>query len=568
MGDIPTAEAALPADAPGPSRPRRVLLACAALLLVYLALSLLNDPHGYLGTDTGGKVATLRAMQHGRTLDPDLGYWAAPWDPTGRLHPLYYTAHFGQRWVNVTTLPALYLAYPLFRLFGYRGALLVPMLGAVLAALAARALVRRLRPGDERQGWVAFWLVGLASPLTVYALDFWEHSLGVALVAWGVVLLLDVAEGRAGWRAAGASGLLFGAAATMRTEALVYGAVATAVAGAVVLYRRRAVVPALAIGMVVAAGLIVPLAANQALERAAIGSSLRAERAAGTVTTATSAGGSRIDEAIVTAASPDAAAGSSSYLAGGALLALLLLFTVRASQGNAGSPLGVGAAVGVVAIYASRFAGGLGFVPGLVAATPLAAVGLALGWRRTAGSAARLVLAVAVGSLPLVWAFQFTGGATPQWAGRYILPSGLLLGAVGITCLPRLTRWAAAFLVVLAVSVTGFGLAWLSVRSHDVGQAAAALARRPEPVLVSRVAHLEREAGWYAGGHQWLTAATSADLADAVRVLDASGTTTFALVAEAGKPAPSLPGWQETATDRQRFITDTWLTITTYVRTG
>ena len=49
------------------------------------ALSLLMSPKGYLGTDTGGKVATLEVMaHHGGGLDPDLGYWAARWDPRRR----------------------------------------------------------------------------------------------------------------------------------------------------------------------------------------------------------------------------------------------------------------------------------------------------------------------------------------------------------------------------------------------------------------------------------------------------------------------------------------------------
>jgi len=88
--------------------------------------------------------------------------------------------------------------------------------------------------------WAAFWLTGLASPLTIYALDFWEHSIGVALVGWGVVLLLTFFEGTTSQesfvpskikRVAGA-GLLFGAAATLRTEALVYAAVAGGLAAA------------------------------------------------------------------------------------------------------------------------------------------------------------------------------------------------------------------------------------------------------------------------------------------------------------------------------------------------
>ena len=54
----------------------------------------------------------------------------------------------------------LYAAYPLYRLGGDRAVLLLPMLGAVLTALAARALARRLGGGS---GWTAFWAIGLAT---------------------------------------------------------------------------------------------------------------------------------------------------------------------------------------------------------------------------------------------------------------------------------------------------------------------------------------------------------------------------------------------------------------------
>ncbi len=567
-------------DVTRPSRPARVLAACAVLLLAYLALSLLNDPRGYLGTDTGGKVATLQAMERGSTLDPDLGYWAERWDPDGRLHPLYYTSHLGDKWVNVTTLPALYLGYPLFELGGYRAALLVPMLGSVLAALAARALARRLRPGDERTGWLAFWLVGLASPLAVYALDFWEHSLGVALMGWGVVLLYDVTEGRAGWRAGVAAGVLFGAAATMRTEALIYGAVATAVTCTVLLARRRNVWPSVAVGLAVVAGLALPLVANNALERAVIGPSIRAARATGTVLTAGQAEGSRVAEAMLTSTSLNPSLQSSSYLLGGVLLALLLAFAVRASGGNAGEPVARVAAGGVAVLYLLRAVDGLGFVPGMVAATPLVAVGLALGWRgRRTGpddddpraiGGARFVLAVAILALPLVWALQFTGGAGPQWAGRYILPSGLLLGVVGITCLPLLSRWAGRAIVGLAAGVTCFGLVWMSVRTHDIAEVSEALTRRPETALVSRVAHLPREAGWwYSDDRRWLTAVQDIDVDQAARVLVDAGVDTFAMVdLDRGRAAATVPGWTEAGTSRLRFLSGVDLLITTYVRTG
>src|SRR5690606_38061264 len=117
----------------------------------------------------------------------------------------WYTKHLGDRWVNVTTLPMPYAALPLYGLGGERAVLLLPMLGAVLSALAARALARRL--DGERAGWWAFWTVGAATPVLVYALDFWEHALGLAAVLWSFVVLYDVAQRRAGAWGAGAAGL-------------------------------------------------------------------------------------------------------------------------------------------------------------------------------------------------------------------------------------------------------------------------------------------------------------------------------------------------------------------------
>ena len=96
---------------------------------------------------------------------------------------------------------------------------------------------RRLGTGN---GWTAYWALGLASPVAIYALDFWEHSVGLALMLWGVVLVLDVINTRAGWRGALGAGALFGAAATMRQEALVYLAVAGTVLAMTLVVRQRA----------------------------------------------------------------------------------------------------------------------------------------------------------------------------------------------------------------------------------------------------------------------------------------------------------------------------------------
>jgi hypothetical protein len=526
-----------------------------------VALSFANDPRGYLGTDTGAKVATLRVMGERGHLDPDVGYWAARWDPTGRLHPLYQTAHLGGRWVSVTTLPALYLAEPLYRLGGYRAALLLPMLGAVATALAARALARRLGAGD---GAGAFWLIGLASPVAVYALDFWEHAIGLALLAWAVVVLLDVLDGRRPPATALVAGLLIGLAATMRTEALVDGAVATAAVCLVVLVRRR---PAVAIGtgLLVSLGLAACLLANAGLERATVGAQLRSSRAVGTAQAGGQAGSTRTSEAATTAVGLAPTLSAASAAAGAGLLVLLLVVgAAAAGRGRADQGPVLLAAAGVALIYAIRFASGPGFVPGLVPATPLAGLGLALAWR---SPTARLCAVVAIAALPLVWAFQYQGGAPPQWAGRYILFSGLLLGVVGIAALPRLLPAARAVVVAAAIGVTGFGLAWLSVRSHDVARAGRAIAAHPEPLIFGE-AHLARElGGFYSPGRRWLTVLSRHDLPLALSAVEGIGQTRLGVIQlEKREPVLPVPGWRAVAEEHVRLFSGTVLRVTEYQR--
>ena len=145
-------------------------------MAVYVALSFAMSPGGYLGTDTGAKVATLDVMEQRGTARPGLGYWAEDLDPDGTLHPIYGSVNVDGDWVHVTTLPMLELGRPLWNLGGYRLALLLPMAGAVGAAFASRSLARR--SAGEAPGWWAFWVVGLASPMAIYALDFWEHAPG------------------------------------------------------------------------------------------------------------------------------------------------------------------------------------------------------------------------------------------------------------------------------------------------------------------------------------------------------------------------------------------------------
>jgi hypothetical protein len=542
-----------------------VLVACLALLAVYGVLSLLNDPHGTLGTDTGGKLASLRMMDRNGGFNPDLGYWAERFDPDGNLHPLFYTKHIGDRWVNLTTLPMAYTAYPLYKLGGERAALLLPMFGAVLSALGARALARRL--SGERAGWWAFWLVGLASPLLVYALDFWEHTLGVAALLWAVVLVTDVVRGCAGWRGSLLAGVFMGIALTMRTETLIYDAL-LAVGACWILTRQSAPVKRLVgLAVVGATGLGAVLVANQVLEQVTLGGALRAGRAASTAAAGGANVGRRIDEAVTTLVGLNRFETPLDWFVGGFLACTVAYGVWRLAQRDAASrKLGAVACAATAVVYAVRFSAGLGFVPGLLTASPLVLAGVVLapGDKRT-----RRFVWLALTALPIVWIFQYSGGAAPQWGSRYLLISGALLTVVAAVRLADVQLSQAVPVVVLAVAVTCAGVAWLGQRSHAVADGVRRIEHIRADVLISQEAHLLREGGaTYEPDRQWLTAVGAQELQDAFRVARAADARTIALVADSARARPHTPAGFHRAEGEERiqFLPSVSLRVTTYVR--
>ena len=543
---------------------QRPLVACLVLLAVYATCTLaLNDPRGTLGTDTGGKLATLHVMDHNGSLVPEIGYWAASADPKGDLHPIFYTFKVDGKWVNVTTLPMVYAAYPLFELGGDRGVLLLPMLGSILCALAARALARRLGRGS---GWSAFWVMGLLSPVAIYALDFWEHSLGLALMLWGVVWLLRLLDDEHGLRAALVAGALFGGAATMRTEALVYLVVCGATAALVYLWRSRVVAATVLRGGALLVGAALPLAANEVLERVALGGTIRASRAAGTAADVGASATVRVQEAFTTLVGMNRFTRTADYVFG-ALIVVCIVLAVRAfRRSDEDLPIAGSAAIaGAVFLYLVGFSGGLGFVPGMLTASPFAAIGVALGWRKEV----RIITVMAVAALPLVWAFQYSGGAGPQWGGRYTLLSGALL-LVAATVVLEGHRNALVAACLVAALVTGFGIAWLSVRSHWVAHGIERIVDRHDQAVISGEAHVLREGGaFYDDSRHWLTSTSPRELHRAVRIVQDAGDTEFAYVVSDGVRIPrAIDGYRRDGIEKVQFLRpDLYLQVATFRRT-
>lgn len=519
-------------------------VASALLLGIYVVLSLLMSPRGYLGTDTGAKVATLDLMAANDTAEPDLGYWAETWDPDGRLHPIYDTGRTETGWVHVTTLPMLELARPLYSLGGYRLALVLPMLGSVAAAHACRAVARRL--SDDDAGWLAFWASGLASPMAVYALDFWEHAPGVACMVGATALLLAVLDQERPVLRSVAAGMLLGLSATMRTETFVYALVLVGGAS-VALLLRRAVQTAIVTGLSSVTGFAVVWAGNHLLERA-VGGAPRGSRAAGAARGGLSELGDRAQEAVITTLALRPQRLSSVVVLGCAFAGLLMLAWVKGRAGD--DRLGYLALVGAWLMAVLVILKGLGFVPGLLAATPVAAVAMTA---RPSTHAHRYVVGCAVAALPLVWAFQFLGGAGPQWGGRYTLTSALLLATAGAVVASQGPRWLRVGTVALAVLVTGSGVLWLRERSNAIDDYFDRLVALEEDVVVARNGFFIREGGPAYAERRWLTAVTDEDLALVPDLVRRAGLGSFAVIDAA--PLPNdLSGARAAGTEETRLL--------------
>lgn len=582
----PAPEAALPSGSPetrrrsspkGLDRVRsaltRPLVAGLVLLLAYVGASLLTDPGGSLSSDVGSKVAAVQAAEDNGGFDIDVGYWAEEADPDGSFHPLYQTHQIDDAWIPVTTLPLLGPAIPLWAIGGYRGVVLLAMLGSVATAFAARALAQRL--GSDT-GWSAYWLTGLASPVAIYALVFWEHSVGLALMAWAVVFLVDVLRRPREWWRAAVAGALLGLAGTMRTEALLFGVIATLVVLVRLLVdawtaHRKDVLAAvrrvLTVGGAALVGVIVPLVANDLLERVWLGASLRSGRAAGTAGNAVDDTAARIDEAFRTLLGVNRIAEPSSDAVIGILIVLPLVVGAVLLRRRHAPLVPVAMMLAAWVFLLAVLVDGLSFLPGLFIASPLAAYGVVAMWK---SRDRRMIGAIALLAIPGVLLTSYTGGAAPQWGGRYLLLSGLLLLVVAAVALPDLGRLGAALLVVPAVAVTVFGVAWTVQRSHALAEFGRVIDTRPEPVVVSAAAYQLREAGAVYEDGRYLTLprrSLSPELAEVLEQLDVDE---FALVEiDDGRPrvgpiGPFEPG----ATDTTEYFPGVDVTITNYRATG
>lgn len=539
-------------------RATRSAWAFGVLALLYAAIALGGDARANSGSDAGGKAATVASMVGSGTWDVDIGYWAAEHDPEGRFHPLVKTRRVGDRWVQVTTLPMIYAARPLWSVGGPDLALALPMAGGLLAAWGARRLARSAGSTD---GWAAFWLVGAGSPVVFYVADLWEHALGVGLVVATLSVLVDPERSTA--RSATLAGCAAGLAVSMRAETAVYLAVFSVVAGATGDVRRawragRARAP------LVAGAAVAVLCASWLLERLVVGAGLQSSRTSSQLDAAGATPVQRLEQAALTTVGLLPTTSHAALALGAMATGGLVLIGVALRRPDRRIALALGStAITVGAVV--RAIEGLGFIPGALPAAPLA--GGAFGTGRN--PVRRLLVATAIGALPLVWAVQWRGGLEAQWGGRVTLLTGVLLTVVGAVSAEH-AGWrtpASMVLVATTVVVSAVGVAWHVERTRTVGDAFDDLAALTgDHVVVTTYDHLPREGGAATVGLRWLQC-DEPELTEAVAVARAAGDGDVVLIessrVDAYRP-PTLPDLTAGTTSRVDWLDDVELMVTPY----
>jgi hypothetical protein len=176
--------------------------ALVSLLLVamlYVAALAATPPEGLTHHDTGAKylqVRNLRLTTSG--LDWSINYPARSLDPTLQFVP------FNPKQYEADSQGRIYLQWPIFlglltripwKIMGFWGLYLVPLL-AGLGTLWAAYLLALAVGMPRRIAWLTIPLLGLATPISIYSLLFFEHTLAALLVTLSLLAAVLSARGR------------------------------------------------------------------------------------------------------------------------------------------------------------------------------------------------------------------------------------------------------------------------------------------------------------------------------------------------------------------------------------
>ncbi len=195
-------------------------LACGIAILYALGFFSFPNQTVFWSPDEGGRYLDTRQVAL-------RGQWHNPWPYPGSFldekleHvPLqYFRPQEGEIyswWPHA--YPAL-SSFP-YRLFGWRGIFLIPLLSSFVAACVVYRLVATCSPALGAAGMI---LAAFASPLLFYAFTNWEHTLTVLLVLLSAAAAIGSLT-RGSLSGAVVAGTLMGGASYLRIETMMFAA--------------------------------------------------------------------------------------------------------------------------------------------------------------------------------------------------------------------------------------------------------------------------------------------------------------------------------------------------------
>jgi 4-amino-4-deoxy-L-arabinose transferase-like glycosyltransferase len=183
-----------------------IYAALLAIATLYAILAMILDRVGaFWSPDNGARFAMIKNwILHGSFI-----HWYYPYrkiDPTGQIHPLSFFLFHTQDTFYPQYEPLFpVLCAPFYRLFGFFGLTIIPILSGLGTVWLIYATARRLALRSAAAIAIA---AGLGTPILVYSVVFWDHIVMMLITAAAMYCILQaVQEKNARW-AAGAGAAL------------------------------------------------------------------------------------------------------------------------------------------------------------------------------------------------------------------------------------------------------------------------------------------------------------------------------------------------------------------------
>lgn len=184
------------ADAPG-FRMMSLWPAVLLVAVVYVATLLVMPPDGFWVTDDANKFIQLQTILRSSDIDFSIPVPGRAVDPAFEFSPMWvpFSRVVDGKLYSVFSPFFSLVSLPFFKVFGYWGLYILPLVSGILLAAGMGVLARSLALSRPAQAGTVL-VTGLCTPVWFYSVLFWEHTVAANLCVWSVVFLLRHMEDR------------------------------------------------------------------------------------------------------------------------------------------------------------------------------------------------------------------------------------------------------------------------------------------------------------------------------------------------------------------------------------